>query len=144
MGIGVLSRSWSDRGMKLITYPFNAEFKIEWSCISTHSVCFHAWTGKELAAINSIFAHEAGQISNVSNASCCIVRTLCGVHCMVFLQMIAATFRNIWQWLSILSLHRHLNIFFASCECSKYRTVEMPIFVCFTYTGVRTMMMAPV
>jgi hypothetical protein len=95
VGIGVLSRGWTDRGVKLTTYLSSAEFKIECSFISSHSVCFHAWTGKEPAAINSIFAHAAGQISNVSNASYCIVRTRCGVHCMVFLQMIPATFRNI-------------------------------------------------
>ena len=81
--------------MKLTAYPYSEEFKIEWSCISTHSVCFHAWTGKELAAINSTFAHGTSQISNVSNASYCVVRIICGVHCSVFLQMIPAAFRNI-------------------------------------------------
>lgn len=141
MGIGLLSRVWGKRGVKLTTYPSGAEFKIEWSYISTHRVCFHAWTGKEPAAMYSIFAHGTGQISNVSIASYCTVRNFCGVHCTVFLQMIPATFRNIWHWLSTLSLHRLLNMFFASCECSKYHAVEMPIFICFTYTGIRNLMM---
>lgn len=140
IGIGVLSRGWSDQGVKLTTYQYSVEFKIEWSCISTQSVCFRTWTGKELAAINSTFAHGTSQISNVSNTSYCIVRTICGMHCSVFLQMIPAAFRNIWHCLSILSLHCHLNMFFASRECSEYHAVDMPVFICFTYTGIRTLM----
>jgi hypothetical protein len=109
--------------------PSSAEFKIEWSYISTHSVCFHVWTGNEHSAIDFIFAHGSGQISNTSNASYNIVRTPYGAHCKVFLQMIPGTFRNIGHWLSILSLHRHFNMFFASCECSKYHAVEIHFLV---------------
>jgi hypothetical protein len=58
VSIGVFSRVWSERDVKLTTYSSSAEFKIEWSDISTHCVCFYAWAGKEPAAMYSIFAHE--------------------------------------------------------------------------------------
>ena len=113
--------------------------------ISPLTLCFRAWTGKKLAAIKSTFAHGTGQISNVSNASYCIHRShylrgaLHGIP--------ADDPGNISKYLtrlSILSLHRHLNMFFASCECSKYPALEMTIFICFAYTGIRTLMTAPV
>jgi hypothetical protein len=70
-------------------------------------------------AIKSTFAHGTDQIS-LSSTTNCIVRAICEVHCTVFLHMIAATFRNISHLWPILSLHRHLNMFFHSYEIQSY------------------------